>query len=91
MIRDFNRKSFYWGIPGLVTQYVGIAVAIDKDSQIVLHPLFWIGTGLLMTGLAYYAKSRRRHPAWCILGFFGIFGLIALAFLKDKDLTKSED
>jgi hypothetical protein len=42
------------------------------------------GTALLMLGLAFYAMAIGRSPAWCLLAFLSIFGLIILSFLKDR-------
>lgn len=42
-----------------------------------------VGTGLLIAGLAMYAKAKGRSPAWGLLGFLSIIGLIVLALLKD--------
>ena len=36
------------------------------------------GTALLLAGFAYYAKAKGRHPAWCLMAFLSIIGLIVL-------------
>ena len=43
-----------------------------------------VGTVLLLIGLAFYAKAKGRHPAWCLMAFLSLIGLIVLALLKDK-------
>jgi len=50
-----------------------------------------VGTVLLIIGLAYYARAKGRHPAWCLMGFLSVIGLIVLACLKDygKGATES--
>jgi hypothetical protein len=45
------------------------------------------GTALLITGLVFYAKAKGHHPAWCLMAFLSIIGLIILSCLKDKDIT----
>jgi hypothetical protein len=103
MITEYNRKSFYWGIPGIIVQSVGaIAVmryyaSIDPLSaqpeplSIILMRLVGLaGTGLLMVGLSYYAKAKGRSPAWCLFAFLPLIGIIVLACLKDKAVTPDE-
>ena len=43
-----------------------------------------LGTVLLLEGFAYYAKAKGRNPAWCLMAFLSIIGLIVLACLKDR-------
>lgn len=76
MKKEENNKSLMFGVPGLLLQIGGVEYPI----------LSLIGTILLLIGLAFYAKAKGRHPAWCLLGLFSIFGIIGLALLKD--LTK---
>ena len=75
MIRKYNNISLALGIPGIVAQIAG---------HLMRQPLVLIvGTVLLMVGLAYYAKAKGRSPAWCLMGFLSIIGLLVLASLKD--------
>jgi len=37
-----------------------------------------------MIGLAYSAKAKGRHPAWCVFGLLNLIGFIVLGFLSDK-------
>ncbi|MFX0097767.1 MAG: hypothetical protein ACFE7E_08425 [Candidatus Hodarchaeota archaeon] len=80
MIAEYNRMSFCFGIPGIILQIAG---------QFVLGPLATLlGTVLLLVGIAYYAKAIGRSPAWCLLAFFSIIGLIILGFLEDKAIRR---
>jgi ABC-type enterochelin transport system permease subunit len=82
MIKEYNRKSLMLGVPGIVMLNVGVIMAA---SEIAIGPLLLLlGTGLFITGLAYYAKSKGRHPAWCLAGFLSIVGIIILVSLKDR-------
>ncbi len=77
MIKEYNNISLTWGIPGIALQIAG---------NVIGQPLILVlGTVLLMIGLAYYAKAKGRSPAWCLMGFLSIIGLIVLACLKDLE------
>ncbi len=76
MIKKYNNISLAFGIPGLIVQTFGVI------SQITIISL--VGAVLLIVGLGYYAKSKGRHPAWCLLGLLSILGIIILALLQDK-------
>tara|TARA_B000000460_G_C21489330_1_gene380835 strand:+ start:150 stop:1259 length:1110 start_codon:yes stop_codon:yes gene_type:complete len=43
-----------------------------------------IGTIFLIVGLALCAKAKGRNPAWGLMGFFWLIGILVLIFLKDK-------
>ncbi len=43
-----------------------------------------LGTVLLLVGLAYYAKAKGRHPAWCLAALLSWVGLIVLGVLSGK-------
>lgn len=77
MIKKYNNISLAWGIPGIVLQIAGNVIG---ELLVIL-----VGTILLMVGLAYYAKAKGRSPAWCLMGFFSLIGLIVLACLKDLE------
>ena len=75
MIKSHNNTSLAFGIPGLILQVAG---------QVMGQPIvLLVGTVLLMVGLAFYAKAKGRSPAWCLMGFLSLIGLIVLACLKD--------
>lgn len=80
MTREYNRKSFAYGVPGLLLWVIGL---------FFYPPIALIGTVLIIGGIAYYAKSKGRHPLWGLLGLLGIFGFIPLLFFKDY--TKKEN
>ena len=85
MIEAYNRKSFIFGIPGIILQIVGNFMRDPEGIMTILGVLIVLcGTVLLMIGLAFYAKAKDRHPAWCLFAFLSIIGLIVLACLKDK-------
>ncbi len=75
MIKKYNDVSLATGIPGLVIQVIGY---IANQPIIII-----IGTILLLFGFAYYAKAKGRHPAWCLMAFLSLIGLIVLGLLKD--------
>jgi hypothetical protein len=49
-----------------------------------------VGIGLLMAGLAFYARSKGRHPAWCLLGLFSLPGLLIIVLLPHGDKSQHE-
>ena len=79
MIRKYNNISLAWGVPGLVIQTAG--------SLLQEYLMMWLGTLLFLIGLGYYAKAKGRHPAWCLMAFLSIIGLIVLGCLKDYGST----
>lgn len=91
---SYNRKSFYWGIPGIILHITGLVMFMHYLSQLdmttyhqePLHINFvmLLGFILLLVGFAYYAKMKGRSRAWCLVAFLGIIGLVILACLKDK-------
>ena len=85
MIKRYNQLSLLLGVPGLILQIAGRFL---QNAEGFITPMGWIislaGTVLLLVGLAYYAKSKGRHPAWCLFALLSIIGLIVLALLKDK-------
>jgi predicted Zn finger-like uncharacterized protein len=83
MIKRYNNISLALGAPGLILQIAG-NVMTRTPAQFMLGLLVsLVGTGLLMAGLAFYALSKGRSPAWCLMGLLSIVGLIVLACLKD--------
>ncbi len=75
MIKKYNNISLAWGIPGLVIQTAGFLLQDNWEM--------WLGTLLFVVGLAYYAKAKGRHPAWCLMAFLSLIGMIVLGCLKD--------
>lgn len=89
MIAKYNRRSFYWGVPGVLLLIGGIFVlACSSETDYIALPIFIVfivaGRILLLVGLAYYAKAKGRSWAWCFFALLGIIGLIALLLLKDR-------
>ena len=87
MIAKYDRMSFVWGVPGIVLQIAGNVLLQGTPSPLAAIAAVLVlvtGTGLLFVGIAYYAKSRGRHPAWCLLALLSIIGLLILLCLKDK-------
>ena len=85
MIKEYNRKSFYFGIPGIILQIAGQLMRDSTGGITSLGSVISLaGTALLITGLVFYAKAKGRHPAWCLMGLLSIIGIIILALLKDK-------
>jgi cell division protein FtsW (lipid II flippase) len=96
MIARYNRLSFIWGIPGIVLQFVGLAIVIAvqppkgrmvssepfRDS--VAHAIWCLGFVALLAGFAYYAKAKGRSAWWCLFAFLSLIGLIVLGCLKDR-------
>jgi hypothetical protein len=104
MIAEYNRKSFYWGIPGIIVQSIGfIAVmgyyastdpmSVEPEPMLVIlmRLVTFAGAVLLLVGLSYYAKAKGRNPFWCLFAFVPCFiGIIVLACLKDRTVTPVE-
>ncbi len=98
MIAQYNTLSLALGAPGLIMQIAGMAIrqnasgtsingrlAVTDPSMFNLGLLLGlVGTALLLTGLAYYAKAKGRSPWWCLFAFLSLIGLIVLACLKDQ-------
>lgn len=82
-----NRTSLLWGVPGLVLQILGNLLAgLGKAS--LDTPLAFLsvvaGTGLLLVGLAYYARAKGHSPWWGLVGLLSCIGVVALALLPDR-------
>jgi hypothetical protein len=90
MIKEYNRRSFYFGIPGIILQIAGQLMRDSIGEPTAIGAIIsLIGTALLLIGFSYYAKAKGRHPAWCLMAFLSIIGLIVLACLKDKSATEN--
>jgi len=90
MIAQHNRTSLIFGIPGLLLHVGGLlaagyaAEAGHSEFAGFASATGWVGTGLLFVGLAYYAKAKGRSGGWCLAGLTGLFGVLAVACLRDK-------
>ena len=83
MIKRYNNISLVIGVPGILIQTIGGFMPGGEGDPLGLILVF-IGTALFILGLGYYARAKGRHPAWCLMGFLSIIGLIVLALLKDR-------
>jgi hypothetical protein len=79
-LKKLNTQSFVFGVPGLILQAVGYNVVGGLAGLAV----GLLGTGLLIFGLSFYARSRGQHPAFAALGFLSCLGLLILALLPKK-------
>ena len=81
MITRYNSKSLVYGVPGIILQIggrIGSLSLTDRFASGLFSFAMLAGTVLLLVGLAYYAKAKGRHPAWCLMAFLSIIGLIVL-------------
>ena len=91
MIKEYNRKSFYFGIPGIILQFAGNIMRDPIGEPTATGILIsLVGTALLITGFVFYAKAKGRHAAWSLMAFLSLIGLIVLACLKDKSATEEQ-
>ena len=94
MIRRYNNISLAVGIPGLIVQIIGVTVAVIGAKEEQPSPLgvliSLIGSGMLIIGLAYYAKAKGRRWVWCFFGFFSLMGILVLFLLADRVVTPAK-
>lgn len=88
MIINKIQNNFYPAIwVGIILQCAGRLI-IPVHNNLVLAILGWlvtiIGTLLVLFGFAFYAKSKGRNQAWCLLALLSVIGWIILICLKDK-------
>ena len=93
MIARYNKLSLAWGVPGIILQIVGEIMRTSSPQEgvgkllagdpVIGFLVTLAGTVLLLVGLAYYAKAKGRSPAWSLMAFLSLVGLIVLACLKD--------
>jgi predicted Zn finger-like uncharacterized protein len=98
--KEYNIKSFCWGIPGFILQLVCLIFIMirigeifetqtyDASDQIalgLLRVLLLLGSIAFLIGIVYYTKYLNRHWAWSLFAFVPFgIGIIVLLFLKDK-------
>jgi multisubunit Na+/H+ antiporter MnhB subunit len=88
VIRNCVRDNFHWCVIwGIVLQCLGGFVPL-ASSHPLLALLGWLmlstGTLLVLIGFAYYAKAKRRSPAWALLALASIIGWLILLSLAAK-------
>lgn len=84
MIKKYNKLSLIYGIPGLLLQWLIIL------PNGVCKTIGLLATVSLIIGLSYHVKSIGWHPAWGLVGLFGLFGIIIVLCFKDKTETLAE-
>ena len=87
MIAKYNNKSLAYGLPGILLQFGGKFLkesTSDPAMNVASSIIILLGFVLLLIGMIYYTKGKGRNPAWCLLAFLSIIGLIILACIKDK-------
>jgi hypothetical protein len=87
MVKSHHRMSLILGLPGIVFQVVGLYLLIATGNNRA-QVLVLIGLGLLISGLAYYAKAKAHTPWLGLLGLFSLVGLIVLALLPDDSFEE---
>ena len=83
MVARYNNLSLALGAPGIILQIAGRFMMEFPEREGMGIAIGLLGTALLLVGLAFYAKAKGRHPAWCLMAFLSIVGLFVLACLKD--------
>lgn len=90
MIRPYHKIGRTLTIFGLVAQSLGILfLTFPKISPGAATDLllewFWIpSTVVLLTGLAFYAKAKRRNPWLSLLAFLSVIGVAVLVAMHDR-------
>ena len=80
MIQAYRNKGLSLSLTGVGLQIVGAVTNIMFVSGLIAL----VGTGVLMLGLAWIAKSKGRTPLWGLLGVFSILGPVVLYVLPDS-------
>ena len=79
-----------FGVPGIILQIIGRITMVGAFGNSIPSPeavgflILLVSTILLIVGLSFYAKAKGHHPAFGLLGFLSIIGLIILAIMPDK-------
>lgn len=84
MIAHYNNLSLALGVPGLILQIAGGAARVNPSTETAGTALVVFGALCLVAGLSMYAVAKGRSPAWGVLGFFSLLGLIGLGLLEDR-------
>ena len=97
--KEYNIKSFCWGIPGFILQLVCfVFINIRRTDEFYgtqiyavanQVPIEFLRIGLLLgsialfIGIIYYTKYLNRYWAWSLIAFVP-FGIFLLVFLKES-------
>ncbi len=82
MIKELNKKSLIYGIPGLFVQTIFLFI----------NPIIsLLGTIFLIIGLGYYSKAKGHSGYWGFFGLLSWLGIIVLIVLKDLHQTPEEE
>ncbi len=87
MIKRYNNISLAIGAPGIILQIAGkILFETNQDPipGISGAAMIIIGTAMLITGLAFYAKGKGQSAWFCLLGLLSIIGIIVLHYIPDN-------
>lgn len=84
LIARDNNISLALGVPGLITEVVGVVMRNNPETAQTGQAIYVVGTLLLIAGLGFYAKAKGRSLAWGLMGLLSIIGLIVLAMLEDR-------
>lgn len=88
--KKYNRLSLLFGVPGILLQLFPSAFGAAPNSFAATGTVIF-SVGLLIIGLAFYAKSKNRSGWWGLMGLLSIVGLLVLAILKDRSLAPSRN
>jgi hypothetical protein len=85
MLGEWFEKRFFecifWGVALNIGGGLLSACRHYPFLEIPGYVMVVTGIGLIMAGLAFYARSKGRHPAWCILGLLSVLGLLVIVLL----------
>lgn len=67
-------------------QQPGANPASMESMPIIFQLGVFLGGGMLIVGLCYYAKAKGYNPLWGLVGLLSCLGLLILAVMPDKTL-----
>lgn len=86
--KRLNQLSLMFAVPGFFIIIAGAVlnglISQSEEPTPLALLVVMVGTGLYITGLCFYAKSKGHTPFYGIVGFTGLCGLILLALLDDR-------
>jgi hypothetical protein len=96
MIKKYYKLSLLLGLPGFLLHVIAVNLAVGimmsstgtAPTVAIACVILLAGSVPFIVGLGYSAKAKGRHPAWALLGFLGLFGLIMLALMRDRERTR---